>query len=184
VLASIIANLQNVPQAEVRPPTINIDRGGGGPLWGPGYDVVDILAASQSFPEIAGEHPVARAVRRTRWIGEALPKIREARERRETGTFLAGLQFGYAAGYEAAVTERTASSAWGQPSAIERSSSAWGRSRATAFDFARAEPMPAESTDRGQYERSGSGAGAGLVVAALAIGAIGAMVLLNRRRSH
>jgi hypothetical protein len=185
MLASIIANLQNVPQAEVRHPTINIDRGGGGPIWGQRYDIVDILAASQTFPEIAGEDPVARAVRRTRWIGEALPKIREARDRRETGTFLAGLQFGYAAGYEAAATERASSSAWGQPSATERaSSSAWGRSRATALDFARAEPMPAKSMDRGEYERSGSGVGAGLVVAALAIGAIGAVVLLNRRRSR
>jgi hypothetical protein len=55
MLASIIANLQNVPQAEVRHPTINIDRGGGGPIWGQRYDIVDILAASQTFPEIAGE---------------------------------------------------------------------------------------------------------------------------------
>ena len=100
MLASIIANLQNLPQAEVRPPTINVDRGGGGPLWGPRYDIVDILAAAQSFPEISGEHPVARAVRRTRWIGEALPKIREARERRDAAMFLAGATIADAAAEE------------------------------------------------------------------------------------
>jgi hypothetical protein len=99
VLAAILANLQNAPLVEV-PSTIKIDRGGGGPLWGPGYDVVDILAAVQSFPEIAGEHPVARAVRRTRWIGEALPKIKEAREKREAAAFMAGASLADAAAEE------------------------------------------------------------------------------------
>lgn len=92
MLASIIANLQNVPQPEApsRLPTIKIDRGGGGgPSW-PSYDIVDIMAAVRLFPEVVNEDPVARAVRRRRWIGEALPHIKEARERREASAFLAG----------------------------------------------------------------------------------------------
>ena len=79
--------------------TVKIDRGGGGPLWGR-YDIVDILTATQLFPEISGENPVARAVRRTRWIGEALPKIREAREKREAAAFLAGASLADAAAEE------------------------------------------------------------------------------------
>lgn len=99
MLASIIANLQNLPE-EIRPPMVKIDRGGGGPLWGPGYDIIDIMAAVQSFPEVAGEDQVARAVRRLRWIGEALPKIKEAREKREAAAFLAGATVADAAAEE------------------------------------------------------------------------------------
>ena len=66
MLASIITNLQNIkPARPAKLPLIKIDRGGGGPGWP--YDVVDILAAIQAFPEIAGEDPNARAVRRARW---------------------------------------------------------------------------------------------------------------------
>jgi hypothetical protein len=91
MLASIIANLQNVPAAAAKPlPTVKIDRGGGGPLWGPRYDIVDITMAIRLFQEIPGEDSVARAARRMRWIGEALPGIREAREKREGAAFLAG----------------------------------------------------------------------------------------------
>ena len=161
VLASIIANLQNLPQAEVSPPVVKIDRGGGGPLWGPGYDVVDILAAAQSFPEVAGEDPIARTVRRLRWIGEALPKIKEAREKREGGAFLTGVQFGYGAGYDAAVAER---------------SPARERPQAGAITPVRAPVMPRRAPDRGQHEGSG---GTGFIVAALAIGAV---ALIARRR--
>jgi hypothetical protein len=88
MLAAIIANNQNVP-AQPRLPVVHIDRGGGGPSW-PRYEIVDIAAAIAAFPEISGEHPVARAARRHRWIGEVLPGIREAREKREAVAFLAG----------------------------------------------------------------------------------------------
>jgi len=102
VLASIIANLQNVPQPEAtrRPPMIKIDRGGGGgPSW-PSYDIVDIMTAVRLFPEVADEDPVVRAVRRRKWIGDALPHIREARERREASAFLAGVVVADAAAEE------------------------------------------------------------------------------------
>lgn len=90
MLASIIANLQNVePVRPAKLPMVKIDRGGGGPSW-PNYDIVDITSAIQLFPEIAGEDTLARAVRRLRWIGEALPYVKEARERREGAVFLAG----------------------------------------------------------------------------------------------
>ena len=102
MLASIIANLQNVPQlpATARLPVVKIDRGGGGgPSW-PSYDVVDIMTAVQLFPEIAGEDQVTRVVRRMRWIGEALPRIKEAREKREASAFLAGAKLADAAAEE------------------------------------------------------------------------------------
>jgi hypothetical protein len=98
VLAAIIANLQNVPQPTKLPP-VHIDRGGGGPSW-PRHDIIDIIAAINTFPEIHGEHPVARATRRHKWIGEALPGIKEAREKREAAAFLAGITLGDAAAEE------------------------------------------------------------------------------------
>ena len=99
MLAALLANNQNVAVAE-RPATVHVDRGGGGPLWGPGYDIVDIMTAVQLFPEVAGEDPVARAVRRTRWIGDALPKIKEAREKREAAAFITGATLADAAAEE------------------------------------------------------------------------------------
>ena len=92
MLVALIANNQNVTPGKL--PTIQVDRGGAGPLWPGGYDIVDIGEASALFPEVAGEHPVARAVRRTRWIGEALPRIREARERQRAAAFLVGAHVG------------------------------------------------------------------------------------------
>lgn len=107
MLASIIANLQNVPRVErtERPvgklPTVKIDRGGGGgPLWSTSYDFIDIMAAIQQFPEIAGEDPATRMARRLRWIAAALPKIKEAREKREAAAFLAGASLADAASAE------------------------------------------------------------------------------------
>ena len=64
--------------------------------WGR-HDVTDVIAAAAVFPEIAGEDPAARANRRVRWIGEALPLIRDAREKREAAAFLSGVQLGAAA---------------------------------------------------------------------------------------
>ena len=91
MLAALLQNNNNA-RVEERPPTIHVDRGGGGPLWGPRYDIVDIASAVAAFPEVAGEDSVVRAIRRTRWIGEALPRIKEARERQQAVAFLAGVQ--------------------------------------------------------------------------------------------
>jgi hypothetical protein len=101
VLATVIANLQNVPPAETRPPMVVVDRGGGGgPLWSTRYDFADIMTAVQLFPEIAGEDSALRVVRRLRWIAEALPQIKDAREKREAVVFLAGAVVGDAAAEE------------------------------------------------------------------------------------
>jgi hypothetical protein len=183
MLASIITNLQNVkPVRPAKLPLVKIDRGGGGPSWP--YAAVDILAAIQAFPEVAGEDPGARAVRRARWIGWALPKIREARERREAGVFLTGTQLGYAAGYAAGVSDSAA-----QPSSASEdvaaqpspASETHGTSQAVEpLDFVKAWPKRVEGAWRADRDR-GEGHGAGLIVAALALGAIGAVALLRRR---
>jgi len=60
------------------------------------YNIVDVIAAAAIFPEVTGEDPAARAARRIRWISEALPYIKEAREKREAAVFLAGTQLGAA----------------------------------------------------------------------------------------
>lgn len=91
MLAALLQNNNNA-RVEERPPTVHVDRGGGGPLWGPRYDIVDIANAVATFPEVAGEDSVVRAIRRTRWIGEALPRIKEVRERQQAVAFLAGVQ--------------------------------------------------------------------------------------------
>jgi hypothetical protein len=96
MLVALIANNQNVvvPSVSIGLPTIKIDRGGGGGARWPGYNVVDISAALAVFPEIAGEHPVARAARRMRFLDEALPRIRDTRENREASAFLVGAEIG------------------------------------------------------------------------------------------
>jgi hypothetical protein len=88
MLAALLENNNNA-RVQPQPSTIRIDRGGGGPSW-PSYEIVDIIAATAAFPEIAGEDSVVRAVRRNRWIGEALPFVKEAREKREAVAFMAG----------------------------------------------------------------------------------------------
>jgi hypothetical protein len=105
MLAAIIANLQNVQPTKL--PTIKIDRGGGGQSW-PRYEIVDIVAAAASFVEISGEDPAVRAARRHRWIGQALPYVKDAREKREAAAFLAGAQVGAAAEREAAEAKAAA----------------------------------------------------------------------------
>lgn len=94
MLAALLQNNNNA-RAEERPPMVKIDRGGGGPIW-PRYDVIDVAAAIAAFPEVAGEDSVVRAARRTRWIGQALPLIKEAREKREAAAFLTGVAIGAA----------------------------------------------------------------------------------------
>lgn len=90
MLAALLQNNNNT-RVEERLPMVKIDRGGGGALW-PRYDIVDIASAVAAFPEVAGEDPVARAARRTQWIGHALPHVKAARERQTAAAFLAGAQ--------------------------------------------------------------------------------------------
>jgi hypothetical protein len=95
MLVALIANNQNVVLSVPNNlPTIKIDRGGGGGTRWPGYNVVDISAALATFPEIAGEDSLARTVRRLRYLDEALPRIRDARENREASAFLVGAEIG------------------------------------------------------------------------------------------
>lgn len=158
MLAAIIANLQNVnpPGPTPRPPTVKIDRGGGGPLWGWGFDIVDIGRALDAFREIPGEHPVARAARRTRHVGEYLHGAREQRERREAAAFLAG-----AALAESAAEERITA-------AETRTSEASIRELITIVDEVRAAAMPRRAAlQRGQHEGSGAGIAIGLGIGAL-----------------
>lgn len=193
MLAAIIANLQNAPQPEAsrRPPMIKIDRGGGGgPSW-PSYDIVDIMTAVRLFPEAADEDPVARAVRRRRWIGEALPFIREARERREASAFLAGAVVADAAAEE---RHRIAAAAAEEQ---HRAAAVAAEERRRLVDQLKIEqiveiidevrgistsPGVAAATPRrrGQYV-----VGASPVAIAIALGiGVGIGVALGRRRSH
>jgi hypothetical protein len=100
VLAALIANNQNVIRriavdparaVERRSPKISLDVGRSSRST---YDDVDLAEALRLFPEIAGEHPIVRTARRARWIGEALPKVREARERERAAAFLTGAAIG------------------------------------------------------------------------------------------
>lgn len=87
MLITLLNNNNNIIPTSL--PKVIVDRGGGGPQW-PGYDIVDIQGALASFTEVAGEHPVARAVRRQAHIGQHLDSMRERRERREGAAFMAG----------------------------------------------------------------------------------------------
>ena len=109
MLIALIANLQNPTQPQ-KLPTVKIDRGGGGAIW-PRYDIVDIVAAAALFPEVSGVDSAARAARRTKWIGQALPFVKDAREKREAVAFMAGAQLAEAVAEErhaATVAEWTA----------------------------------------------------------------------------
>ena len=178
MLASIIANLQNAAPAEIpkRLP-VKVDRGGGGPTW-PGYEAVDIMTAVRLFPEIANEDPTARVVRRLKWIGESLPFISEVRQRREAVAFLAGAVVG-----DAAAEERHR-----VIDAVRAAQASWS-AREAAFQST---DVPVEQLDRvrdtrpkyvrGQYKSGGSGGGgSGLIIAALAIVAIGTVMLARRQ---
>jgi hypothetical protein len=90
MLAALI--FQNNP-SRVLPGVLKIDRGGGGPTL-PSFTIADYYAAMEHFPLIAGEHPVQQAVRKHRYLTEALPQFRRWRENREAMTFLAGVEIG------------------------------------------------------------------------------------------
>ena len=83
MLAGSLLLLTEQPQPQPRPqisPTI-ADRGGGGPSpYGDDYGVDDYVAAFSGFVDIAGEHPVTRALRFQAHMGKALPLAKLARE--------------------------------------------------------------------------------------------------------
>lgn len=166
MLAAIIQNLQNVTPKPKPLPMVKIDRGGGGALW-PRYEIVDIIAATAAFPELAGEDPVARAARRTRWIGEALPRIKEERERREAAAFLAGAELGGRAATEALPPHAQLS--------LEKMIEVIDKVRAQAA--ADAPPVPRA---RGQYSASSGTDIAGVLLVGVLIG--GAIGLAIRKR--
>lgn len=193
MLASIIANLQNVePVRPAKLPMVKIDRGGGGPSW-PNYDIVDITSAIQLFPEIAGEDSFARAVRRLRWIGEALPHVKEARERREGAVFLAGAVVGDAAAeerhkeVEAAIEERRRLV---DQLKIEQLVAIIDEVRGTLAAASTPAPAPASRGTprvpqvRGQYETT-TASGATPLVLALGIGVVlGVALTTSSRRAR
>lgn len=172
MLAALIANNQNVPQP-TELPMIKIDRGGGGQSW-PRYEIVDIVAAAATFMEISGEEPAARAARRHRWIGQALPFVKEAREKREAAAFLAGAQVA-----DRAVREEFAAA---EKLSIEQMIQIIDEVRGTDAIVA---PSPAlVPRDRGgaaEVDVGGAAIALGLVLGGIAIG----VALSNtRRRRH
>lgn len=175
MLAAIIANLQNVPQPTRLPPTVNIDRGGGGPSW-PRYEIHDIISAINAFPEISGEHPVARAARRHRWIGEALPGIKEAREKREAAVFLAGAALATAAAEEqhaAADAQRAAMDQLKIEQLVE------------IIDSVRQPARPVAVAVAVPHERGGTGtSGIGLFIGGLVVGGLLVGMARSRRRTR
>ena len=124
------------------------------------YNLVDVLAAAASFPEVIGEDPATRAARRLRWISEALPLVQEEREKREAAAFVAGIQLGAAAVHAGAADREAAESAVEQPAEI------------------RATPSPAElsakavpaAIPRGRGATGNLGIVVGLILGGVAIG--------------
>lgn len=183
MLAALLQNNNNVqpsPQPSPRLPTVKIDRGGGGRTW-PSYEIVDIMGAISTFPEIYDEQPLARAARRHRWIGEALPAVREAREKREAMAFLAGATLADAAAEErhAAVdAQRDLVDSLKIEQLVEIIDSVRGTESAAMTS--------ARMRDRGvSGVSSGGGFGVfigGLIVGGLVVGAVIARVLLRAER--
>jgi len=109
-------NLQMEPVQPTALPTLIYDRGGAGPNL-PRFEIIDYIEAMSLFPVVAGEHPVDRAARQHRFLFEVLPKLREARERREAAVFLAGAVVGESVASERFQAEAQAQmyDAYGRP---------------------------------------------------------------------
>jgi hypothetical protein len=171
MLAAIIANNQNVPQPS-KLPTVKIDRGGGGQSW-PRYEIVDIIAAAATFMEISGEEPAARAARRHRWIGQALPFVKEAREKREAAAFLTGAQVGAAAEREAAMAAAKSEAA------IIADELSLEQMIKIVDDVRGVDALAQLPRDRG-----GTSNGAGALVIGLVVGVALGVALVGKRRRH
>lgn len=143
-----------------------IDRGGGGPSW-PGYQIVDIISALEAFREVSGEHPVARAARRHRHIGEHLNGARQAREVREAQAFLAG-----AALAEMAASERVVES----EAELARVVAAFDTLRAEIREANADLSTPNPWSDPAPAVPAARGGGAGVLMVGIAVGiAVGLM---------
>jgi hypothetical protein len=159
VLAAIISLLQDQPQPRPTPKApLVFDMGGGGAI-GPRYELIDYLNALGTFREIAGEHPVARAQRRTEHVGRELARGATDRESLERAMAI-GVLIG---------------------AGLERKAQAERERELAAADAAKAvlaivQPMP--QMER-RPPRADSEIGAGGMLALLAIGA-GISIALTR----
>jgi hypothetical protein len=163
MLAALLANNQNV-SIPATPPMVKIDRGGGGQSW-PGYEIVDIIAALRAFPEALGEHPVARAARRMRFIEEALPQIKGARESREGAAFLMGAEIGT----RALMAEIAAAADAAAAADEERHRELDLKQMIAAFDTI-AEMRAKAPRSRGQTAPGGIGIGSVLLLVGIGVG--------------
>lgn len=80
MLASIMMLLQDGVQPQPPKPMIKIDRGGGGGMRYPAFDIVDYVEAARTFREIPGEDTVMRAARRATHIYDRLSERKQAKE--------------------------------------------------------------------------------------------------------
>jgi hypothetical protein len=96
MFAAIILNLQDSAQPALAPTQPQkFELGGGGGPSVPMYDVVDYARVLDSFIEVPSEHPVARAVRRARHLGEGLARARQVRHAEERAMAM-GMLYGAA----------------------------------------------------------------------------------------
>lgn len=72
--------LQDGVQPQPPKPMIKIDRGGGGGMRYPAFDIVDYVEAARSFREIPGEDSVMRAARRASHIYDRLSERKQAKD--------------------------------------------------------------------------------------------------------
>lgn len=166
MLVALLQNNNNAqPQPQPRLPTINIDRGGGGPSW-PRYDIVDIITAAATFPEVAGEDSVRRAARRQKWIGDALPRIKDMREKQNAAAFMMGAQLA-----DAAAAERYSLQ---DQLKIEQ--------LVAIIDDVRRESQPRPQALAVQPRAQQAGPGIGLFVGGLLVGGILVGLALRKRR--
>ena len=145
-----------------------------------GYDPADVVTASATFPRIPGEDPIAQAARLQRWIAEALPYVKAARERRDAVVFLTGAQLADAAAEERHSSEVEALNkqhASEIRAAEERHAALINNVRREAAVTA---PAPIVGNARG---RRSSGGGVGLFVGGLLVGGLIAASLLRKRNN-
>jgi hypothetical protein len=131
------------------------------------FDIADIVAAAAVFPEVASEDPITRMARRVRWISEALPFIKDAREKREAAVFLAGAHLA-----DAAAEERHAAQTQLKIEQIVEIIDAVRRETAPVIP-AVASPQPCGSHERGHSRGGGNTLGifvGGLLVGGLLVG--------------
>ncbi len=165
MLAAIITNLQNQPEEPQQLPTVHVDRGGGGQSW-PSYEIVDIVGALATFQEIPGEHPVLRAARRHRHVGEVLPRIKQSRENREAAAFMIGVDLGRHVALQEMMKLYDAATTRPQPMTQLPSWPSWSSPTLPT-------PVPTSaSCTRGQHAEGAGGVFGAILISALVVGAV------------